>query len=83
MMNMSRPTFYRKIKGLSNLSPNELITISRLKKAAELMSEGKYKITEVASIVGYHLNSNFSRDFNKQFGMSPSNYIKSQVEKSQ
>jgi signal transduction histidine kinase/ligand-binding sensor domain-containing protein/DNA-binding response OmpR family regulator len=82
MMNMSRPTFYRKIKGLSNLSPNELITISRLKKAAELMSEGKYKITEVASIVGYHLNSNFSRDFNKQFGMSPSGYIKSQIEKS-
>ena len=82
MMNMSRPTFYRKIKGLSDLSPNELITISRLKKAAELMSEGKYKITEVATIVGYHLNSNFSRDFSKQFGMSPSNYIKSQIEKS-
>jgi DNA-binding response OmpR family regulator len=76
MMNMSRGTFYRKIKGLSDLTPNELITISRLKKAAELLAEGKYKITEVARMVGYHLNSNFSRDFSRQFGMSPSVYVK-------
>jgi len=73
---MSRGTFYRKIKGLSDLTPNELITISRLKKAAELLAEGKYKITEVARMVGYHLNSNFSRDFSRQFGMSPSVYVK-------
>lgn len=76
MMNMSRGTFYRKIKGLSDLTPNELITISRLKKAAELLAEGKYKITEVGRMVGYHLNSNFSRDFSRQFGMSPSVYMK-------
>lgn len=76
MMHMSRGSFYRKIKGLSDLTPNELITLSRLKKAAELLAEGKYKITEVAHIVGYHLNSNFSRDFSKQFGVSPSVYVK-------
>jgi len=75
MMNMSRATFYRKIKGISNLSPNELIVLSRLKKAAELLAEGKFKISEVANMVGYHLNSNFSRDFNKQFGISPSEYL--------
>ncbi|KAF5277302.1 hypothetical protein FQR65_LT16020 [Abscondita terminalis] len=33
LMNMSRPTLYRKIKGLSDLTPNELINISRLKRA--------------------------------------------------
>ena len=75
MMNMSRGTFYRKIKGLSDLTPNELINLSRLKKAAELLSEGKYKINEVANMVGYNLNSNFSRDFHKQFGLSPTNYL--------
>ncbi|MEP6948083.1 MAG: two-component regulator propeller domain-containing protein, partial [Ginsengibacter sp.] len=76
MMNMSRGTFYRKIKGLSDLTPNELINISRLKKAAELLAEGKYKINEVANTVGYNLNSNFSRDFHRQFGVTPSHYIK-------
>ena len=76
MMNMSRGTFYRKIKGLSNLTPNELINISRLKKAAELLAEGEYKINEVGNMVGYNLNTNFSRDFHRQFGVTPSNYIK-------
>lgn len=76
MMNMSRGTFYRKIKGVSNLTPNELINLSRLKKAAELLAEGQYKINEVANLVGYNANSNFSRDFHKQFGVSPSEYLK-------
>ncbi|MBE7174486.1 MAG: response regulator, partial [Williamsia sp.] len=75
MMNMSRGTLYRKIKGVSNLSPNELINLSRLKRAAELLAEGRYKINEVANMVGYNVNSNFSRDFQKQFGMSPSQYL--------
>src|SRR5678809_260485 len=43
-MNMSRPTFYRKIKVVSDLTPNELINLARLKKAAELLAEGNYKI---------------------------------------
>jgi signal transduction histidine kinase/DNA-binding response OmpR family regulator len=75
MLNMSRGTLYRKIKGLSDMTPNELINLSRLKKAAELLAEGKYKINEVANIVGYNLNSNFSRDFHKQFGVTPSAYV--------
>jgi ligand-binding sensor domain-containing protein/signal transduction histidine kinase/DNA-binding response OmpR family regulator len=76
-MNMSRPTLYRKIKALSNLTPNELISLSRLKKAAELLAEGKYKINEVAYMVGYTVHANFSRDFHKQFGVSPSAYVSS------
>jgi AraC-like DNA-binding protein len=76
LMNMSRPTLYRKIKVLSNLAPSELITLSRLKKAAELLTEG-YKVNEVANMVGYSLQNNFSRDFHKQFGITPSSYINS------
>jgi DNA-binding response OmpR family regulator len=75
IMNMSKPTLYRKIKGLSDLSPNELINLSRLKKGAELLSDGQYKINEVAYMIGYSLPTNFSRDFQKQFGISPSNFI--------
>lgn len=75
LMNMSRPTLYRKIKALSDLTPNELINLSRLKKAAELLSEGKYRINEVAHMVGYSVHANFSRDFSKQFGVTPSAYV--------
>ncbi len=41
-MNISRPTLYRKISALSDLTPNELIKLCRLKKAAELIVEVNY-----------------------------------------
>ena len=75
LMNMSRPTLYRKIKGISDMTPNELINLSRLKSAAELLAKNKYKINEVADMVGYSVPTNFSRDFQKQFGVSPTQYV--------
>jgi two-component system cell cycle response regulator len=77
MMNMSRVTLYRKIKAISNLSPLELINIIRLKKAAELLAEGDYKIYEISDIVGYSSQSNFARNFLKQFNMTPTEYMQS------
>jgi DNA-binding response OmpR family regulator len=74
LMNMSRPTLYRKIKSISDLTPNELVNVTRLKKAAELLVQGSFKIYEVADMVGYHSQTNFGRNFLKQFGMTPSDY---------
>lgn len=76
LMNLSRPTLYRKINGLSNLTPNELIKISRLKRAAELILQGNLKIYEIAEMVGFNSQSYFSRAFAKQFNMSPSQFAK-------
>ena len=75
IMHMSRSTLYRKIKDMSNLSPNELINITRLKKSAELLKTGKYRIFEVAEIVGYNSATSFGRNFQKQFEMTPSEYM--------
>jgi ligand-binding sensor domain-containing protein/signal transduction histidine kinase/DNA-binding response OmpR family regulator len=76
-MNMSRPTLYRKTKAISNLSPHELINITRLKHAALLLNEGQYKILKIASITGFSSQTQFSRSFVKQFKMTPSEYINS------
>lgn len=73
-MNMSRPTLYRKIKSISNLTPNQLINISRLKKGAELLKEGVLKIYEISEMVGYSSQTHFGRVFFRQFGESPSEY---------
>lgn len=78
-MNMSRPTLYRKIKSISNLSPNELINLTRLKKAAEFLNEGLLKIYEISEMVGYSSQSHFGRNFAKQFEMSPSDYLNSRI----
>lgn len=74
-MNLSRPTLYRKVKALTNLSPAELVTLTRLKKAAELLTTGDYKIYEIADEVGFTSSSVLSRAFQKQFGVSPSAYV--------
>ncbi len=73
-MNMSRPTLFRKVKKYSDMTPNELIHITKLNKAAELLAQQRYNITQVANMVGYSGQSNFSRDFHKHFGTPPSVY---------
>ena len=77
LMHMSKSTLYRKIKNLSNLGPNELINITRLKKAAEHLKSGNYKIYEIAELVGYNSNITLLRNFQKQFNMTPSEYMNS------
>ncbi len=80
LMNMSRPTLYRKIKGVCDLSPLELITITRLKKAAELLVESDYKISKIASNLGFSSQTQFTRSFVKQFEISPSKYRASKID---
>jgi two-component system cell cycle response regulator len=77
IMNMSRITLYRKIKALSDLSPIELINISRLKRAAELLATGEHRIYEISDMVGFSSQSNFARNFQKQFNMTPTEYMHS------
>lgn len=76
LVNMSRTNLFRKIKSLTDLTPNELINVTRLKKAAELLAAGKYKIYEVSAMVGFGSQTNFGRNFFKQFGMTPTEYLK-------
>jgi ligand-binding sensor domain-containing protein/AraC-like DNA-binding protein len=80
-LNMSRATFYRKVKAISNLTPNELINITRLKKAAELLLNTDLKIQQIASQTGFSSQAQFGRSFAKQFGMSPSEYSQNNLNK--
>lgn len=75
-MHMSRPTLYRKIRLLSNLSPNELINTTRLNKAAELLRQSRFKVYEISSMVGFSSSSHFVRNFIRTFHLSPKAYRK-------
>ncbi|UAY54899.1 response regulator transcription factor [Arachidicoccus terrestris] len=74
-MHVSRPTLYRKIKTFFHLSPNEMIHLLRLNKAAELIAEDRYRFSEIAEMVGYHSLGQFGRNFSKQFNMTPSEFL--------
>lgn len=72
--NMSRASFYRKIKGLLNLTPNEYIKVERLKNAALLLKEKNYKVNEICYMVGFSSPSYFSKCFHQQFGILPKDF---------
>ncbi|MDB5126471.1 helix-turn-helix transcriptional regulator [Mucilaginibacter sp.] len=76
IMNMSRRNLYRKIKLASGLTPLELINDLRLKRAAELLESGDKRMYEIADEIGFKSRIVFTRNFTREFGMSPTEYSK-------
>ena len=74
-LGISRSSLYNKIKVLTDKTPNELIQLMRLKKAAQLLTEKKYRINEICYMVGFNNPSYFSKCFSKQFGMKPGEFL--------
>ncbi|MGL6180128.1 MAG: hybrid sensor histidine kinase/response regulator transcription factor, partial [Tannerellaceae bacterium] len=74
MLSMSTSSLYRKVKGISDMSPNDYIRVTRLKKAALMLCENNYRINEIAFLVGFSSASYFSSCFQKQFGMTPKEF---------
>ena len=76
-LKMSRSQLYRKIKAMTNQTVLDFITTLRMNKAIEYLQSGEYSISETAYKVGYSLPTNFTRSFVKQFGETPSNWMRS------
>ena len=72
-MNMSRSSFYRKIKALTGITPIEYLKTRRLDQAALLLRQGE-RITEVAERVGFTSSSYFAKCFKAKFGVLPKDY---------
>ena len=68
---MSRMTFYRKIQTATGQKPTEFIRTIRLRRAAELLREGRHTITEISCDTGFSSVSYFSRCFRTMFGVPP------------
>lgn len=73
---MGNKQLYRKLKALTGLTPVEYIRDSRMRKAAMLLGQGKFTVSEVMYTVGFTSSSYFSKCFQKAFGMTPTEYIK-------
>ncbi|WP_366936677.1 substrate-binding domain-containing protein [Bacteroides sp.] len=75
-MGLSRVQLYRKIKSLTNYSPNELLRIARLKKAASLLASSDMTVSEIGYEVGFSSPSYFTKCYKEQFGESPTDLLK-------
>lgn len=74
-LSLSRSQLYRKIKSLTNYSPNELIRIVRLKYAKQLLNSKVKSISEVAYEAGFSSPSYFAKCFKDIYGESPTEYL--------
>lgn len=72
---LSRVQLHRKMKEITGISTGEFIRNIRLKKAAELLSEKKVNVSQVAYMVGFSSHTHFSTVFRKFYGVSPTEYI--------
>ena len=74
MLYISRTKLYYKIKGLTGETPSNFFRTYKLNRAAKLLKDGKYTISEIADKTGFSTQSHFSVVFKKQFGVTPTEY---------
>ena len=74
-MQVSNSMLYRKLKALTNLSPNEFIRSVRMKAAIKLLQEKKGNVSEVAYLVGFRDARYFSSCFKKEFNVTPIEFM--------
>lgn len=72
---MSQTVLYRKLKALTDCSIADFIKSVRLKKAGLLFLQNAGSIADIAYRVGFSDRKYFSREFRKQFGQSPTEYL--------
>lgn len=64
-MNMSYSAFYRKVKALTELSPNEFVRKIKLRNSAHLLLTGEHNVSEAASMTGFNNMAHFRDCFKK------------------
>ena len=69
---VSYSSLYAKVKALTGSSPLAFLNTYRMNVAMEMLQSGDYTVAEVADHVGSSTPFNFSRDFKKHFGVTPS-----------
>ncbi len=72
---ISKSSLFLKVKELTGETPNRLISLARLNKAAALLSEGQLSIAEIAFAVGFSSPSYFTKSFARQYGMTPHEWV--------
>ncbi|MEI6866592.1 two-component regulator propeller domain-containing protein [Flavicella sp.] len=77
---MSRANLYRKVQLILNDTPVNFIKTIKLKRAAQLLKKNKIYISEVAYMTGFNNQKYFSKCFSKEYGISPTEYIKKHIE---
>lgn len=75
-LNMSRSSFYRKVKALMGMTPVDYIKNYRLDIAAQQLRD-RVRVNEVVANVGFTSHSYFAKCFKEKYGVLPRDYVAS------
>lgn len=73
---ISRVQLYKRMVSLTGTTPSEYLRAKRIHRAEELIHTGEYTISEIAYKVGFNNPRYFSKYFQEEYGMTPSQYKK-------
>lgn len=71
---MSRTVFFKKMKMLLGMSPNDFVRDMRIKNAAKLIAAGSDSLSDIAYRCGFSDPNYFTKCFKKLMGVTPSEY---------
>lgn len=71
---ISHMQLYRKLKSLSNMTPNEFIKNARLTAAAKLLQTTRLTVADIFYQTGFNNQSYFFREFKKKYNYAPNEY---------
>lgn len=72
---VSRVTLYKRLVSITGKTPIEFIRTIRLKRAAQLLEQGKMTVAQAAYDVGFNNPRYFSKYFKAQYDMLPSEFV--------
>lgn len=79
-MGMSRTAFYTRIKDITGKPPTEYMYSFKMEMALKLLESHKFKITEIADMLGYCDAKYFGKKFKDFYHICPTKYMKNTSE---
>ena len=74
LLGLGSKLLYRKVKQMTGKTPVEFIRHIRMQRAAIMLREGRFSVSEVMYMVGFSNSSYFSKVFQKTYGITPNEY---------
>lgn len=76
IIGMSRSQLYKRFMAISGRSPLDVIRSVRMKRAKQLIDSSQLQFSEIAYMVGFNTLKTFTENFKQEFGITPSEYVK-------
>lgn len=73
-LGMSRRTLERRMRSLIGITPNQMLSFWRIRKARELLLRGKTPLADIAVLAGFYDQAHFTNLFHEATMESPAQY---------